>query len=182
MKKAVLISLIVMTFGLSYSVFSQSTFSRETLINAIENYVKAQNPNAIKIEIKQTLSPQKFSQKGVVASISHTGNLVDDSRLELVFSHNNRALSRLPVRINVISGRHSNNNSEFNSVRINKGDKVKMLHYSGAICIKMDGIAMENGNTGDVIKVKKDNSQTLYGFIAEDGNVIIENRNALSKQ
>ena len=179
MKKVILIGILFLVFWLSfgYSVLAQSTFKNETLVNAIENYVKSKNSAVTKVEIKQTLNTQKFSQKGVVASISHTGNLSDDCIVTLIFSSNEQVLTRLPVRINVTT--QTVNKDNFKQVEISKGNKVKMLHYSGAICIRMDGVAMENGGTGDVIKVKNNNNQIMYGFIAEDGNVIIENKSFL---
>lgn len=66
-------------------------------------------------------------------------------------------------------------------ITIKKGDKIKLIHYSGAICIKTVGFALENGTPGSVIKVKKDNAQTLYGFIADDGNVIIEDKQSFGR-
>ena len=60
-------------------------------------------------------------------------------------------------------------------VAIKKGDKVRIWYYSGAICIKTDGFALDNGTAGSVIKVKKDN-KTLTGFIADDGNVIVDDQ------
>ncbi|MDR0927730.1 MAG: flagellar basal body P-ring formation chaperone FlgA [Ignavibacteria bacterium] len=65
------------------------------------------------------------------------------------------------------------------AININRNDRVKLLHYSGSICIKANGFALEAGSAGDIIKVKGDNNQTLYGFIADDGNVIIEDKNLL---
>ena len=181
MKKRILIAIILFIYAIVcvYSVKAQSTFNTETLTTAIENYVKQQKPSITKVEIKQTLNPQKFSQKNVVATITHTGNLVGNSKVNLIFKYNDLILTNLPVKINTISMQANNNKNEFKEVQIQKGQKVKLLHYSGAICIKTDGVAMESGSTGDVIKVKKDNIQTLYGFIAEDGNVIIENKNIL---
>jgi len=178
MKKVIFIKTIVIIIGLSInnSAFSQSTFNTETLKVAIENYVKSHNPLAINVEIKQTLSPQKFSQQGVIASITHSEELSGSCKVNLIFSYNDQVLSRAIVRINVTTTPPKSN---FNQVKINKGDNIKLLHYSGAVCIKTNGVAMESGNTGSVIKVKKDNSQTLYGFIAEDGNVIIEDKNIL---
>lgn len=180
MKQVILMGIILLIFGFAfaYSAMAQSTFNTETLKNAIENYVSNQNPNATKIEIKQTLNPQKFSQRGVVANISHSGNLTENCKVDLIFSYNNQTLTKLPVKINVVSQTTTN---DFTQVKINKGDKIKMLHYSGAICIRANGIAMESGSTGDVIKIKKDNNQTLHGFIAEDGNIIIENKSNLVK-
>lgn len=178
MKKVSLISIIFLIYGIAFccNVFSQSTFNTETLTNAIIGYVQTHShiDNA-KVEIKQTISPKKFSQKDVIANISHKGDLMGNSSVDLIFSYNNEVLTKLPVKINVTSPK----NNVFNNVTINKGDKVRMLYYSGTICIKMDGVATESGSTGDIIKVKKDNNQTLYGFIAEDGNVIIENKNNL---
>ena len=60
-------------------------------------------------------------------------------------------------------------------VLIKRGDRVRLLHYSGAFLIRTNGFAMENGTAGSIIKVKRDN-QTLYGFVADDGNIIIEDR------
>ncbi len=179
MKKTLFISIIFFIGWCAFcnNAIAQSTFNAETLKNAIISYAQSHIPNA-KIEIKQTINPQKFSQKDVIANIFHTGELIGNSRVNITFSYNNQVLTTLPVKINVIP----QHNNIFNNVTINKGDKVKMLHYSGAICIKMDGIAVESGSTGDVIKVKKDNIQTLYGFIAEDGNIIIESKNNLVKK
>ncbi len=64
-------------------------------------------------------------------------------------------------------------------VFVKRGAKVNLLYYSGAILIKSSGTALQDGSTGDIIKVKKDNSNTIYGFIAEDGNVIIEKKETL---
>ena len=178
MKKVSLISIIFLIYVIAfcYNVFAQSTFNAETLTNAIRNYVQSHIPDA-KVEIKQTINPKKFSQKDVIATISHKGNLKGNCSVNLIFRHNNGVLTELPVKINITAKQNTNN--AFNNITINKGDKIKMLHYSGAICIKMDGVAIESGSTGDVIKVKKDNNHTLYGFVAEDGNVIIENKNNL---
>ena len=183
MKKVVLIAIMLIIFGIgfSFTAIAQSTFNTETLTTAIENYVKQQNPSITKVEIKQTISPQKFSQRNVTANISHTGNLVGNCRITLTFSYNGQTLTTLPVKLNTIATAPNNNKSNIKQVQINKGEKVQLFHYSGAICIKTNGVAMESGITGEVIKVKKDNSQTLYGFIAEDGNVIVENRSVLNK-
>jgi hypothetical protein len=177
MKKIIL---ILLGITLNYNTFGQSTFNSETLINAIGNYVKQQNPSITKVEIKQTLNTQKFSQKGVIANISHSGKLIDNCKVNINFSYNDQTLSNVIVRIKVISDNQAISNTLFNQIHIKKGDKVKLLYYSGAICIKMDGIAMEEGNTGNIIKIKKNNSQRqLYGFIAEDGNIIIEDKKLL---
>jgi flagella basal body P-ring formation protein FlgA len=67
-----------------------------------------------------------------------------------------------------------------NDITIKKNDKVNLLHYSGTILIKTEGVALEGGSAGSVIKVKKGH-QTLYGFIADDGYVVIEDKNKLAK-
>ncbi len=67
-------------------------------------------------------------------------------------------------------------------VYIKKGSRVNILHYAGAICIKSTGFALQDGSVGDIIKVKKDNSNTLAGFIAEDGNIIIEDNQILGER
>jgi flagella basal body P-ring formation protein FlgA len=69
-----------------------------------------------------------------------------------------------------------------NSTYVNKNDKVKLFHYSGSICIKTDGIALEAGGAGTVIKVKNNDGQSLYGFVADDGNVIIEDKQTLGRK
>jgi flagella basal body P-ring formation protein FlgA len=66
-----------------------------------------------------------------------------------------------------------------NDIFVKKGEKVKIIYYAGAICIRTEGFALENGSTGSVIKVKS-NDKTLHGFIAEDGNIIIEDKQNLS--
>jgi flagella basal body P-ring formation protein FlgA len=68
------------------------------------------------------------------------------------------------------------------SIYVNKNDKVKLFHYSGSICIKTDGIALEAGGAGTVIKVKSNEGQSLYGFVADDGNVIIEDKQILGRK
>ena len=70
-----------------------------------------------------------------------------------------------------------------NNVLIKKGDKVNLLHYRGAFLIKTEVVAIEGGSPGSRIKVKRGH-QTLYGFVADDGNVILETdtRNNLTKQ
>ena len=67
------------------------------------------------------------------------------------------------------------------SISVKKGDRVRLLHYAGAICIKSNGFALENGSVGSVIKVKNQNNQTLFGFVADDGNVIIEDSKTLGR-
>jgi len=178
MKKIILIILVITC---NYNVFGQSTFNSTTLIDAINQYVKQQNPEIIKVEIKQTLKPQKFSQKEVIANISHKGELLGNCKVTLIFSYNSQILSEMVVRINAIPEQIITDNISIKQVQINKGDKVNLLHYSGSVCIKTDGFAVENGRTGDIIKVKKDNNQTLYGFIADDGNIIIKDKKNINK-
>lgn len=175
--------IILIIFGItfSYNVFGQSTFNSATLINAINQYVKQQNPEIVKVKIKQTLKTQKFSQKEVIANISHKCELLGNCKVTLTFSYNSQILNELVVRIDAVPEQIITDNISIKQVQINKGDKVNLFHYSGSVCIKTDGFAVENGSTGDIIKVKKDNSQTLYGFIAEDGNVIIEDKKNINK-
>ncbi len=66
-------------------------------------------------------------------------------------------------------------NNSNNQIAIKKNSQVKVLHYAGSILLKFNATALEDGLVGDIIKIKKDNSKTLYGFVAEDGNVILEN-------
>ena len=78
---------------------------------------------------------------------------------------------------NTIKIKNISSNSD---ITIKKNSQIKVLHYAGAILIRFNAIALEDGAVGDVIKIKKDNSQTLQGFVAEDGNVIVENKSVFS--
>ena len=65
------------------------------------------------------------------------------------------------------------------NISIKKGEKINILYYAGGIRIATKGFALENGTAGSVIKVKT-NDKTLIGFIADDGNVIVDDKQNLT--
>lgn len=68
------------------------------------------------------------------------------------------------------------------AISIEKNAQINCLLYSGAICIKMNCRALDAGSVGDVIRVNNKDGKTFYGFIADDGNVIIEDKSLFSKK
>ena len=233
MKKRLLATTLILI--LTYSIaYSQTSFNKETLENAIINYVKTENNIETEVEISQTIKPLRFQQQGVTATISHTDQLIGNTKVLLEFFHGNNLIHQESIRIKVrvfvsvpVANKFIPKDKEINKnditlqladvtfinpssvpdineitnklskngiakgkviqytdlmtnsdVNIKRNDKVQILHYSGTILIKTEGTAMESGTPGSIIKVKRGH-QTLHGFIADDGKVIVEERNKL---
>ncbi len=58
---------------------------------------------------------------------------------------------------------------------INRGDKVIIYSNSGAISVKAQGIALEDGSEGQPIRIsiEASNKRILYGIVQADGSVLI---------
>ena len=235
-KDILILSFFVIIFG-QLQLFSQSTFSKERIIKAIESYVQANSQCETRTEIEQAIRDFSFPQDNVKAEFSHTDELRGKTKLTLNFKKNNEVVGSNTIRLHVFcyakypvttkfipkgetikatdieiakvdithlaapiitqkeeavgkvarTGIVKGDPIKFNDlltgkeVAIKRGAKVNLLHYSGAILIKSKGTALQDGVTGDIIKVKKDNANTLYGFIAEDGNIIIEKKEDLEQ-
>lgn len=58
--------------------------------------------------------------------------------------------------------------------QINRGQKIEINVISGAVRIRTTGTALQDGQAGSEIRVRKDNSNViLSGIISEDGTVVI---------
>ena len=58
---------------------------------------------------------------------------------------------------------------------INRGDKVIILSNSGAVSVRTQGTALEDGAEGETIRVSRDsfNKKILSGIVQSDGSILI---------
>ncbi|MCX7880700.1 MAG: flagellar basal body P-ring formation chaperone FlgA [Ignavibacteria bacterium] len=59
---------------------------------------------------------------------------------------------------------------------IRRGDKIKIIVLSGSVYIQTTGVALQDGKSGELVRVRRDGTNTiLTGLAAKDGSVIISN-------
>lgn len=99
---SVFMLLIILLTALSTNVYSKSTFSSDRITSAIKNLVEEKAGNDVEIDFLTTLNTLEFNEDNIAAEIIlddviNPGNNV----VGLKFSHNNRLIKYLDVKIRV---------------------------------------------------------------------------------
>jgi len=213
----------------SFQLIAQSTFSENTIRNAVVSYLKENINQNVDIEILNDIEEIKYSQSGVSATIINKNNSFDGIvNLQILFKANNKNLKFLDIQARIIKyielpfaarniPRNSTiesedieykliDDSKYNNIDsnifniigkksnkfiqngaliqpnmlesekiINRGDKVIILSNSGAIFVRTQGTALEDGAEGQMIRVSRDsfNKKILQGMVQSDGSILI---------
>jgi flagella basal body P-ring formation protein FlgA len=140
--------------------------------------------NELNVRIKLLQDVWVASESIPVNSIISEKNLV----LEKKYLQN----SELPLDISQLIGRETSRsikkgeiitkNQLADEVLIKRGEKVILIVHSGNVKVRCTGTAVQDGISGQQIRVKRDMSQAVIsGKVADDGTVMIFSNTFTSK-
>lgn len=98
----------------------------------------------------------------------------------------NNSLNTEPLDINSIIGRTIRNGVARNTIisesdllkhrTVRRGETIELVAYSGAVVIRTNAVALQDGSIGDIIRVKREGqgNSILSGQVGDDGLVYIK--------
>ncbi len=183
--------LFLFLFANTSNSYSQSTFSKERIENAIYNFLKSQTNNDIEIEIVQNIRPISFVESSVSASLRH--NFQDFKGLGFVwvdFIKDGKIISteqtrvkirkfrQIPVTTRFVRSGETLSNADFTIKRFditNYNENDLVVDYSIVGKIAKNGIPKNNplkiSDLSNDIIIKKGQIVTI---IAQSGAISIK--------
>lgn len=104
-----------------------------------------------------------FEIKKVDATYLNSEELLSEDEILGAIAKKNISRNNVILRSSIHSGN-----------QINRGQKVEVNVFSGAIRIRTTGVALQDGTVGSEIRVRKDDSNVIIsGVVSQDGSIVI---------